>query len=116
MGSQWPECQHYYIEILTKLHGVKRKQPGLWGNGWILHQNKVPPYSALSVKQFVANKHINVFAHPLIYLILRPATSSLFHISNPHTKELVVLVNEVKAKTTDLLNRLTENVLHHCLE
>jgi len=27
-----------------------------------------------------------------------------------------VLVNEVKVKTTDLLNRLTENVLCYCFE
>jgi len=53
------------FENMTKLHGVKRKQPGVWRNGWILHQGNVPPCNTLSVKQFAANKHIIVFAHPL---------------------------------------------------
>ena len=57
--------QQYYIEVLKKLHDrVRRKQPELWRNGWILHQDNAPAHSALSVKQFSANKNITVLEHP----------------------------------------------------
>jgi hypothetical protein len=42
--------QHYYIEVLTKLHErMRRKQPGLSRNSWILHQDSIflQPFSSL---------------------------------------------------------------------
>jgi hypothetical protein len=62
--------QHYYIEVLTKLRErVRRKQPELLQNGWILHQDNAPAHNALSVKQFLTNKNITdgaptLFARP----------------------------------------------------
>jgi hypothetical protein len=42
--------QQYYIYVLTKLgKHVRRKQPELWRNGWILHQDNAPRHNALSV-------------------------------------------------------------------
>ena len=44
--------QQYYTEILTRVsERVRRKQPELWRNGWILHQDNAPAHNALSVKQ-----------------------------------------------------------------
>jgi hypothetical protein len=57
--------QHYYVEILIKLHEhVRRKWPGLWRNGWILLQDNVPPHNALFVKQFLASENVTVLANP----------------------------------------------------
>jgi len=57
--------QQYYTEFLTKFREcVRRKQPELWRNGWILHQENARAHNALSVKQFLANKNITVLEHP----------------------------------------------------
>jgi len=89
-----------YIEVLMKLHErVKRKQPELWKNGWILHQDNAPAHNALSVKQFLANKNITVLEHPPYIPDLTPCNFILF----PKIKSVLkgthfVLVENVKAK------------------
>ena len=41
--------QQYYIEVLMKLRErVRKKQPELWRNGWILRQDNTPAHNALS--------------------------------------------------------------------
>jgi hypothetical protein len=110
--------QHYYIEILTKLHEkIRRKQPGFWINSWIFPQDNAPFCNTLSVKQFLASKNITVLAHPLHSPDLAPCDFFLF----PQKKSVLkrthfVLVEEVKAKLTTLLNSLTENDFYHCSE
>ena len=43
--------QQYYNEVLTKLcERVRRKQPELLRNGWILHHDNAPAHNTLSVK------------------------------------------------------------------
>jgi len=57
---------------------VRRKQLGLWRNGWILHQDNAPAHNALSVKQFLANKSITVLEHPPYLPDLAPCDFVLF--------------------------------------
>jgi len=69
--------QQHYVEILTKFcGGVKRKWLGLWKNWWILQKDNVPSHNALSVKQFLVGKDIDLCAHPTYSPDLALVTSS----------------------------------------
>jgi hypothetical protein len=68
---QWvPEgqtfIQKYYLEVLTKFReGVRTERPELWKEkSWILHQDNAPAHKALAVRQFLAEKYIQVLEHP----------------------------------------------------
>jgi len=110
--------QQYYIEVLMKLREcVRRIQPELWRNGWLLHQDNVPAQNALSVKQFLANKNTTVLEHPPYLPDLAPCDFYLF----PKIKSVLkgthfVSVENVKAKTAEILNSLTEHDLRNCFE
>lgn len=83
--------QHYYIEVLTKLHErVRRKWPRLWGSRWILHQDNVLSHNALPVMKFLASKNITVLAHPPYSPNLAPCDFFLFQRSNSCSKEPIL--------------------------
>jgi [histone H3]-lysine36 N-dimethyltransferase SETMAR len=104
--------------VLTKLpERVRRKRPKLWQNGWILHQDNAPAHNALSVKQFLANKNITVMEHPPYSPDLAPCDFYLF----PKIKSVLkgthfLSIEDVKVKTTEILNSLTENDMRNCFE
>jgi len=110
--------QQCYTEVLTKLfERMRRKRPELWSNGWILHQDNAPAHNALSVKQFLANKNITVLEHPPYSPDSAPCDFYLF----PKIKSVLkgtqfVSVENVKAKTAEILNSLTERDLRNCFE
>ena len=110
--------QQYYIAVLTKLRErVRRKRPELWRNGWVLQQDNAPARNALSVKQFLANKNIVVLKHSPYSPDLAPCDFSLF----PKIKSVLkgthfMSVENVKAKTAEILNSLTEHDLRNCFE
>ena len=57
--------QHYYKEVLIKLREkVRQKRPQLWENDFIVHQDNAHAHTALSVKQFLTDKHITTLEHP----------------------------------------------------
>ena len=102
--------QQYYIEVLRKLRErVRRKRTELWRNVWILHQDYAPAHNALSAKEFLANKNITVLEHPPYSPDLAPCDFCLF----PKIKTVLkgthfMPVEDVKAKTAESLNSLTE--------
>jgi histone-lysine N-methyltransferase SETMAR len=106
--------QQYYLEALTKFRErVRRKRPESWRNSWILHQDNAPAHNALSVKQFLANDNITVLEHPPYSPDLAPCDLYLF----PKIKSVLkgthfLSVEDVKAKTMEILNSLSENDLH----
>jgi histone-lysine N-methyltransferase SETMAR len=106
--------QQRYFQVLMKLRErVTRKRPELWRNGRILHQDNAPAHNALSVKQFLANHKITVLYSP----DLAPCGFYLF----PKTKSVLkgthfLSVKDVKAKTTEILNSLSERDLQNCFE
>jgi hypothetical protein len=80
-----------------------------------LHQDNRPSDDAR--KAVLASKNIAVLAHPAYSPDFAPCDFFLF----PKIKSMLkgthfVSVEEVKAKMTELLNRVTENSLHHCFE
>ena len=110
--------KQYYIEVLTKFRErVRRKRPELWRNGWILHQENAPAHNALSVKQSLANKNITVLEHPPYSPDLAPCNFYLFSkIKSVLKGTHFVSVENVEAKTAEILNSLTEHDLRNCFE
>jgi hypothetical protein len=71
----------------------------------------------LSVKQFLASKNTAVLAHPPCLPGLAPCNLIFFQeIKSVLKGTHFVFVEEVNAKTTELLNSLTQNDLHLCFE
>ena len=75
------------------------------------------PRTHLSVKQFLANKNITLLEHPPYSPDLAPCNFCLF----PKIKSVLkgthfVSVENVKAKTAEILNSLTEHDLRNCFE
>jgi hypothetical protein len=69
------------------------------------------------VKQFLANKNITVMEHPPYLPDLAPCDFYLF----PKIKSVLkgthfLSVEDVKVKTTEILNSLTENDMQNCFE
>jgi hypothetical protein len=96
---------------------MRRKIPELWRNRWILQQDNAPAHNAHSVKQFLANKHITVLEHLPNSPDIAPCDFYLF----PKIKSLLkrnhfVSVENVKAKTAEFLNSLTERDQQNCFE
>jgi hypothetical protein len=64
--------QHYYKNVLQTLkERIRRKRPELWKNGFILHQDNALARTALSVKQFLAEKHCSARTPSIL---ARPST------------------------------------------
>ena len=108
----------YYLEVLTKLRErVRMKLPELWRNCWILHQDTVPAHKALSVKQFLVNNNTTVLEHPPYLPDLAPCDLYLFPKIKSAIKGTHFLpVEDVKAKTTEILNSLSKNDLQDYFE
>jgi transposase len=69
------------------------------------------------VKQFLANKKITVLEHPPYSPDLAPRDFYLFPKIMSVLKGIhLVLVENVKAKTAEILNSLTEHDLRNCFE
>jgi transposase len=93
---------------------IRRKRPELWKNSFILHQDNAPAHTALSVKQFLAEKQIAVLEYPPYSPDLAPCDFFLF----PKVKSVLkgtrfASLTEVKKKTTELLRQLTDDELQH---
>jgi hypothetical protein len=76
-----------------------------------------PAHNALSVKQFLANKNITVLQHPPYSPDVAPCDFYIFiKIKSVLKGTHFVLVENVKAKTMEILNSLTEYDLQNCLQ
>jgi len=94
-----------------------RIRPELWRNGWILHQDNVPAHNTLSVNQFLANKNITVLEHPPYSPYHAPCDFFLFaKIKSVLKGTHFVSVEDVKSKTAESLNSLTERYLWNYFE
>jgi hypothetical protein len=56
----------YYLEVLKRPceKGRSKGSKFFANNSWILHHNKAPAHTALSVMEFLANNKIPVLEHP----------------------------------------------------
>ena len=77
---------------------------------WIFH-------NALSVKQFLADRHISVLEHPPYSPDFAPCNFHLFpKVKSALKRTHFQSVEEIKAKMAELLKRVTTSDLQHCFE
>ena len=102
-----------YKEVLTNFREWVRRRPEMWKNGsWVLHQDNAPAQYALSVKTFLTKHKIAVLEYPPYAPDLAPHYFFLF----PKTKSALKgtrfeSVDAMKAKATELMNKLSEDEL-----
>jgi len=85
--------QVYSLEVLERLREkVRRKRPERFANNsWILHHDNAPAHTALSVREFLANKQITVLEHPAYSPDLAPSDFFLFPKINEISKGGVLM-------------------------
>ena len=110
--------QVYYKEVLTNLHERVRRRPEMWKNGsWVLHQDNALAHNALSVKTFSTKHKITVLDHPPSSPDLAPCDFFLFpKIKSALKGTRFVSIDAVKAKGTELMNKLSEDDLQLCFQ
>ena len=102
---------------MTKLRERVRR-PEMWKNGsWVFHQDNASAYNALSVKIFLTKHKITVLEHPPYSPDLAPCYFILFPKNKLVLKETrFESIDTVKAKTTELMNKLLEDGLQRCFQ
>jgi len=111
--------QVYYKEVLTNLREqVRKKRPEMWKNSsWVLHQGNVPAHNAPPVRTFLTKHKITVLKHPPYSPDLAPCDFFLFPMIKSVLKGTrFESINAVKAKATELMNKLSEDNLRHCFQ
>ena len=111
--------QVYYKEFLTNIYErVKWRRPEMWKNGsWVLHQDNAPAHNALSVKKFLTKHKITVLVHPPYSPDLASCDFFLIpKITSALKGNRFGSVDAVKAKATELMNKLSEDDLQHCFQ
>jgi len=111
--------QVYYKEVLRNLRErVRRRRPEMWKKGsWVHHQDNAPAHNALSVKMFLTKHKITVLEHPPCSPDLAPCDFFLFpKIKSALKGTRFESVDAVKAKATELMNKLSEDDLQHCFQ
>ena len=89
----------------------------MWKNGsWVLHQDNAQAHKALSVKTFLTKHKITVLEHPPYSPDLAPYGFLFPKIKSAFKGTRIESVDAVKAKATELMNKLTEDDLQHCFQ
>lgn len=111
--------QHVYKAILQRLREkIRRKRRDLWENGsWILHHDNAPAHTALSVREFLAEKSITLLEHPPYSPDLAPCDFFLFPklksvLKGTHHDD----VETVKKATTDELKNIPKEAFQQCMQ
>ena len=111
--------QQFYLEVLKRLRdAVQRKRPELWRSGeWLLHHDKAPAHTALTVRQFLTKNGMTTASHPLYSPDLAPCSFFLFPRMKRDLKgKRFQNVEEVREKTTEELKATTLQELQNCFE
>ena len=110
--------QVYYKEVSTDLHERKRRRrPERRKNSsWVLHQDNAPAHNALSVKKFLTKHKITVLEHPPYSPDLAACDFLFPKIKSALKETRFESVDAVKAKATELMNKLSEDDLQHCFQ
>ena len=109
--------QVYYKKVLTNLCEWVRRKPEMWKNSsWVLHQGALA-HNDLSVETFLMKHKITVLEHPPYSPDLDPCDFSSFPKIKPVLKGTrFKSVDAVKAKASELMNKLSEDDLQHCFQ
>jgi len=108
--------QVYYLEVLKRLREkVRRKWQELFANNsWILHHDKAPAHTALSVSGFLVTKQIAMLEHPAYSPDLAPSYFFLF----PKIKEILQgrYFDDIRSNTTASLKAIPQIHFQNCFE
>jgi len=90
----------------------------MWKNGsGVLHQDNVLAHNALSDKTFLTKHKITVLEHPPCSPDLAPCDFILFpELKSALKGSRFESIGAVKAKATELMNKLSEDDLQHCFQ
>ncbi|KAL4120451.1 hypothetical protein QTP88_013142 [Uroleucon formosanum] len=102
--------QVFYKDVLIRLRErIRKKRPEKWRNGtWFLHHDNAPAHSALSIREFLADKKIPVVPHPSYSSDLAPCDFFLFpRLKSALKGQRFQDVEEIKANTAAELKAIT---------
>ena len=117
-GEQPTENQIVYKDILQHLvRSVHDKTRSFWeAHTWTLHYDNAPAHTALSIRQFLAEKNIATLQHPHIPPIWLAVTFS----SSPRLNVLKETnssdIGSIKMAATTELKEIPENAFQECIE
>lgn len=102
--------QVFYKDVLIRLRErIRKKCPEKWRSGtWFLHHDNAPAHSALSIREFLAEKKISVVPHPSYSSDLAPCDFFLFpRLKSALKGQRFQDVEEIKANTATELKAIT---------
>lgn len=102
--------QVFYKDVLIRLRErIRKKRPEKWRSGtWFLHHDNAPAHSALSIREFLAEKKIPVVPHPPYSPDLAPCDFFLFpRLKSALKGQRFQDVEEIKANTAKELKAIT---------
>ncbi|KAL4098969.1 hypothetical protein QTP88_023475 [Uroleucon formosanum] len=111
--------QVFYKDVLMRLREkIRKKRPEKWRTEtWFLHHDNAPAHSALSIREFLADKKIPVVPHPPYSPDLAPCDFFLFPKLKFALKgQRFQDVEEIKANTAAELKVLTSEQFQRTFE
>jgi [histone H3]-lysine36 N-dimethyltransferase SETMAR len=111
--------QVYYKQVLLNLLvKIRKKRPEMWTTGlWFLQHDNAPAHTALSIRDFLAQKQISVLPHPPYSPDLAPCDFFLFpkiklDLKGKRFDDIETIQSNLAAQ----LKRLTPQDFQHCFE
>ena len=111
--------QTVYKEILWRLvRSVRDKRRSLWkAHAWALQHNNSPAYTALSIRQFLAERNIATLEHFPYSPDLAPFDFFLFlKIKSVLKGTYFSDIDSIKMAATTELKKIPENAFQECFE
>ena len=111
--------QTVYKEILRRLvRSVRVKRRSLWeAHAWTLHYNNAPAHTALSIRQFLAERNFATLEHPSHFPDLAPHNFFLFPKIKSVLKGTGFSDNDfIKMAAMTELKKISENAFQECFE
>jgi len=94
-----------------------RKQPEMWKNGnWLLHHDNVPAHTSLVVREFLTKNNMTTVLHPAYSPDLAPCDFYVFPKMKLRLKGRCSSIEEVQAKSQQILNTLTLADFNECFQ
>ena len=111
--------QTVYKKILRRLvRSMRNKRRSLWeAHAWALYHDNAPVHTALSIRQFLAERNIATLKHFLYSPYLAPCDFFLFPkiksvLKGTHFSD----IDSIKMAATAELKKISENAIHECFE
>ena len=111
--------QTFYKKILRRLvRSVLDKRRSLWeAHAWTLHHDNAPAHTALSIRQFLADRNIATLEHPHIPPIWPHVNFFLFpKIKSVLKRNHFSDIDSIKMAATTELKEIPENAFQECFE